>query len=100
MRIPIRATDNQTIPMKVDSGWITHQKMQHISLGIRRLYHLISSRVTTTSTEDLRRHRVPEQKLKGKPSSDYAEDKVFLRGRQCYEHKYTYKIDINNIIIK
>jgi hypothetical protein len=64
--------DHQTIPMKVDLGWITPQKMQHISLGIRRLYHLVSSRVATTSTEDLRRHRVPEQKLKGKPSSDYA----------------------------
>jgi ribosomal protein S27AE len=72
MRIPIRTIDHQTIPMKVDLGWITPQKMQHISLGIRRLYHLVSSRVTTTSTKDLRRHRVPEQKLKGKPSSDYA----------------------------
>jgi hypothetical protein len=64
--------NHQTIPMKVDLGWITPQKMQHLSLGIRRLYHLVSSRVATTSTKDLRRHRVPEQKFKGKPSNDYA----------------------------
>jgi hypothetical protein len=64
--------NHQTIPMKVDLGWITPQKMQHISLGIRRLYHHVSSRVATTSTEDLRRHRVLEQKFKGKPSSAYA----------------------------
>jgi hypothetical protein len=72
MRSPVRTIDNQTVPMKVDLGWVTPQKMKHISLGIRRLYHLVSSRVTTTSTKDLRRHRVPEQKLKGKPSNDYA----------------------------
>jgi hypothetical protein len=64
--------NHQTIPMKVDLGWITPQKMQHISLGIRRLYHLVSSRVATTSTKDLRRHRVLEQKFKGTPSSAYA----------------------------
>jgi hypothetical protein len=64
--------NHQTISMKVDLGWITPQKMQHISLGIRRLYHLVSSRVATTSTKDLRRHRVLEQKFKGKPSSAYA----------------------------
>ena len=64
--------NHQTIPMKVDLGWISPQKMQHISLGIRRLYHHVSSRVATTSTKDLRRHRVLEQKFKGKPSSAYA----------------------------
>jgi hypothetical protein len=64
--------NHPTIPMKVDLGWITPQKMQHISLGIRRLYHHVSSRVATTSTKDLRRHRVPEQKFKGKPSGAYA----------------------------
>jgi hypothetical protein len=26
-------------------------------------------------------------------------DEVFLTQGKCYEHKYTYKIDINNIII-
>ena len=75
MRIPIRKIDQQTIPMKLDLGWITPQKMQHISLGIRKLYHLVSSsvtRLTTTNTKDLRRHRVLEQKFKGKPSSAYA----------------------------
>jgi hypothetical protein len=64
--------NHPTIPIKVDLGWITPQNMQHLSLGIRRLYHHVSSRVTTTSTEDLRRHRVPEQKFKGTPSGDYA----------------------------
>jgi hypothetical protein len=42
MRIPIRTIDHQTIPMKVDLGWITPHKMQHINLGIRRLYHPVS----------------------------------------------------------
>jgi hypothetical protein len=64
--------NHQTIPMKVDLGWITPQKMQHFSLGIRRLYRFVSSRVATTSTEDLRRHHVLDQKFKEKPSSAYA----------------------------
>jgi hypothetical protein len=72
MRSPVRTINNQTVPMKVDLGWVTPQKMKQISLGIRRLYHLVSLRVETTSKEDLIRHRVPEQKLKGKPFNDYA----------------------------
>jgi hypothetical protein len=66
MRNPDKTIDNQRVPMKVDLVWVTPQKMKHISLGIQRLYHLVSSRFTTTSKEDLRRHRVPKQKLKVK----------------------------------
>ena len=53
MRSPIRTIDHQKIPMKVDLGWVTPQKMQHINLGIQRLCHLVSSSVATTSTPDL-----------------------------------------------
>ena len=34
LRSYVRAVDHQTIPMKVDLGWITSQKMQHISSAI------------------------------------------------------------------
>ena len=37
LRCSIRVVDHQTIPMKVDLGWITSQKMQHISSTIQRL---------------------------------------------------------------
>jgi hypothetical protein len=34
IRNPIRTINHQTIPMKVDLGWITSKKMQHITSGI------------------------------------------------------------------
>ena len=51
MRSPVRTIDNQADPMKVDLGWITPQKMKHISLGIQKLYHLGLLGFTTTSTK-------------------------------------------------
>jgi hypothetical protein len=40
------------VSMKVDLGWITPEKMQHITSRIRRLYHFVSSSITTTKTKD------------------------------------------------
>jgi hypothetical protein len=40
------------VSMKVDLGWITPEKMQHITSGIRRLYRFVSSSVATTKTKD------------------------------------------------
>jgi hypothetical protein len=37
MRNPIRTINHQTIPMKVDLGWITSKNMQHITSRIQRL---------------------------------------------------------------
>jgi len=34
MRRHIQIADQQTVPMKIDFGWITPQKMQHVSSGI------------------------------------------------------------------
>jgi len=61
IRNSIQTVDYQTIPMKVDLGWITSQKMQHISSGIRRLYRFVSSSVTVRSTEDF------EKTLRARP---------------------------------
>jgi hypothetical protein len=43
------------ISMKVDLGWITPEKMQHITSRIRRLYCFVSSSVATTKTKIMRR---------------------------------------------
>ena len=51
LRSFVRAVDHQTIPMKVDLGWITSQKMQHISSEIRRLYRLVSSSIVVPSSQ-------------------------------------------------
>ena len=68
MRNPVRTIDNQTVPMKVDLGWVTPQKTKHISLGIQRLYHLVLSNITTTSTKDIEKTMRARTKVKGKPS--------------------------------
>jgi hypothetical protein len=65
MRSPIRTIDHQTVPMKVDLGWITPKKMQHITLGIRRLYHLVCRVSQLQAQKILRRHCELEQELKG-----------------------------------
>ena len=84
MRNSIQTVDHQTIPMKVDLGWTTSQKMQHICSGIRKLYRFVSSSVTVRSTEDF------EKTLRARPrvkEKSYAlRTKHFLRGRQCNIH--------------
>jgi hypothetical protein len=40
------------VSMKVDLGWITPEKMQHITSGIQILYCFVSSSITTTKTKD------------------------------------------------
>jgi hypothetical protein len=40
------------VSMKVDLGWITPEKMQHITSGIQKLYCFVSSSVATTKTKD------------------------------------------------
>ena len=51
MRSSIRLIDHQTLPMKVDLGWITPQKMKHISSGLWRLYWLVSSSIAVPSSQ-------------------------------------------------
>jgi hypothetical protein len=68
MRIPVRTINNQAVPMEVDLGWVTPQKMKHINLGIQRLYHLVSLSITTTSTKDIQKTVRAKTKFKGKPS--------------------------------
>jgi hypothetical protein len=40
------------VSVKVDLGWITLEKMQHTTSGIRRLYCFVSSCIATTKTKD------------------------------------------------
>jgi len=63
MRNPIRTIDHQTVSMKVDLGWITHEKMQHITSRIRRLNHFVSSSVQLQKQNILRRQSEREQEI-------------------------------------
>ncbi len=72
MRRHIQTVDQQTIPMKIDFGWITPQKMQHISSGIRKLYHLISSNVAVRSTQKLEKTLRARIRVKDKYFPNYA----------------------------
>ena len=86
LRSYVRAIDHQTIPMKVDLGWITSQKMQHVSSAIRRLYRLVSSSIVVPSSQ----HH--EKSLRAREQSHTINSalrtKQIIRERQCNEQKH------------
>jgi hypothetical protein len=49
--------------MKVDLGWITSKKMQHITSGIQKLYRFVSSSVTLTKQKIMRSQIELEQEI-------------------------------------
>jgi hypothetical protein len=49
--------------MKVDLGWITSKNMQHITSGIQKLYHFVSSSVTLTKQKIMRSQFELEQEI-------------------------------------
>jgi hypothetical protein len=49
--------------MKVDLGWITSKNMQHITLGIQKLYRFVSSSVTLTKQNIMRSQFELEQEI-------------------------------------
>ena len=50
-RSSIRQSDRQIAPIKIDLGWKTSQTMQHLFLGIRNTYRLVSLSVIITNTK-------------------------------------------------